>query len=483
MGQLEKFAEYALAIRLADLPVEVLDYAKIVFLDTLVCGLAACRLERSAITRRVAARLAGPADATVFGLEQKVASANAAYANAEMMNALDADETFYNAAHFAAIVLAASLAEAERLCSSGADILKAFIAGFEINARLNLASKLMEYDGEQFRWSPLVGTGTDAFGAAVAASSLAGQSREQMVNAMGLAGWTAPTPKAANMSSRSEFNSFKYAPYGSVAQAGLMASLLAQEGYIGEHEVLDSIPGFFEAQGYMGAYRELLDCASEKWWIMDTALKPYPSCRFTHAAIDAVLDFQKKHEVSIEDIDSIVIRLNPIAYSTRFFREPATSIAQDHRAPLHGAFNIPYITALALLGHRRGPDWYDPSVLNDASVWALALRISTLPDEGQARRWREDVLHSPIHRPRFNRVVMAITVRGECHEITSDHNQGDPWSKETRADWRWVKCKMADFLDGILSEQQQEKLYSLVRNLECVGNIKTQLSPLLEVSA
>ena len=152
--------------------------------------------------------------------------------------------------------------------------------------------------------------------------------------------------------------------YGSVAQAGLMASLLAQEGYIGEHEVLDSIPGFFEAQGYMGAYRELLDCASEKWWIMDTALKPYPSCRFTHAAIDAVLDFQKKHEVSIEDIDSIVIRLNPIAYSTRFFREPATSIAQDHRAPLHGAFNIPYITALALLGHRRGPDWYDPSVLN-----------------------------------------------------------------------------------------------------------------------
>ena len=54
MGQLEKFAEYALAIRLADLPVEVLDYAKIVFLDTLVCGLAACRQERSAITRRVA---------------------------------------------------------------------------------------------------------------------------------------------------------------------------------------------------------------------------------------------------------------------------------------------------------------------------------------------------------------------------------------------------------------------------------------------
>ena len=78
---------------------------------------------------------------------------------------------------------------------------------------------------------------------------------------------------------------------------------------------------------------------------------------------------------------------------------------------------------------------------------------------------------------------MAITMRGECHEITSDHNQGDPWSKETRADWRWVKCKMADFLDGILSEQQQEKLFSLVRNLESVGNIKEQLTPLLEVSA
>ena len=483
MGQLEIFADFALAIAPQAVPQDVLDYSKIVLMDTLVCGLAAARLERSRITGCVASRLGGPAEATVFGLPQRVASANAAYANAEMMNALDADETFFNAAHFAAIVTAAALAESERVGCSGADLLRGFLAGFEVNARLNLASKLMEYDGDRFRWSALAGTGADSLGAAVAAGSIGGHTREQMINAMGLAGWTAPAPKAADMANRDTFNSFKYAPYGCVAQTGIMAAMLAQEGYVGERDVLDKTPGFFEAQGFMGAYRELLDCGSGKWWILDTALKPYPSCRFTHAAIDAVLGFQQQHGVRVEDIQQIEIRLNPIAYSTWFFRNPAASIVADHRAPLHGAFNIPYITALALLGHRRGPDWYAAERLADESVWQLARRISTLPDEGLAASWREDLLHSPIHRPRFNRALVSITVGGQRHEIASDFNQGDPWSDATRADWNWVRSKMQDFLAGIMPEQQQDRLLSLMMNLETVNNVRNEISPLLEVTA
>lgn len=483
MGQLETFTDFALAITPSTVPGSVLDYSKIVLMDTLICGLSAARLERSRITQRVASRLGGPADATVFGLTGRVAAANAAYANAEMMNALDADETFFNAAHFAAIVAAAALAESERVAAGGADLLRGFLAGFEINARLNLASKLMEYDGEKFRWSALAGTGADSFGAAVAAGCIAGHSRAQMINAMGLAGWTAPAPKAPNMAQRDTFNSFKYAPYGCVAQTGIMAALLAQEGYIGESEVLDTTPGFFEAQGYMGAYRELLDCSAGKWWILDTALKPYPSCRFTHAAIDAVLDFQQRHGVRVDDIEQIEIKLNPIAYSTHFFRNSATSIVPDHRAPLHGAFNIPYITALALLGHRRGPGWYAPEKLADESVWRLARRISTAPDERLETLWREDVLHSPIHRPRVNRAVISVSVDGQRHEMVSDFNQGDPWSDDTRADWDWVRRKMQDFLAGIMPSSQQEQLLSLMMSLESVVNVREQISPLLEVAA
>lgn len=57
MGQLEIFADFALAIAPQAVPQDVLDYSKIVLMDTLVCGLAAARLERSRITGCVASRL------------------------------------------------------------------------------------------------------------------------------------------------------------------------------------------------------------------------------------------------------------------------------------------------------------------------------------------------------------------------------------------------------------------------------------------
>ena len=482
MYQQEKFADFVLSIKFPTLPRDVLDYSKIVFLDTLICGLAASRLERSRINQRVAKRLGGPNESTVFGLHPLVASSNAAYANAEMMNALDADETFYNAAHFSAISAAVALAEGERLDAPGADLLCGYVAGFEVSARLNLASKLIVYKGDQFQWSSLVGTGADSFAAAMAAGYLAKLSREQLVHAMGLVGWTATAPKSANMPTRSAFNSFKYAPYGIVAQTGLMASILAQEGYIGDRDVLDITPGFFEAQGYFGAYRELLDCKDDKWWILETSLKPYPSCRFTHAAIDAVLHFQREFDLPLEAISKIEIKLNPIAYSMYFFHSPASSIPPDHRAPLHGAFNIPYITALALLGFRRGPGWYSPENLSDAAVWDLASRITTSQDEELSVEWRDAVLNTPVHRPRFNRAIVSITSNdGRCQSYASDYNQGDPWSDDTRADWKWLKSKMNDFMDGIMPVRQQDELFDIFRNLESVSSVRREISPLLTI--
>lgn len=482
MSHIENLAQFVVALEFNSIPIRVLDYTKIVIMDTLVCGLAAAKLPRSEINRRVAMELGGGVPhATVFGSRKKVSVTSAVYANAEMMNALDADDTFFNTAHFAAIVGAVALAESERHQRTGREFLMAFLAGFEVNARLNLASKLIDYDGEQFRWSPLVGTGTDSFGAAVTAACLNKQNIQQIRNAMGIVGWTAPAPKAANMATRKQFNSFKYAPYGCVAQTGVMAAALAQEGYIGELDVLDTKPGFFEAQGYRGAYEEFLDCSENRWWILETALKPFPSCRYTHAAIDAILAYQRERKISLNDIQQIEIMLNPIAYSTLFFKHPQPSISTDHLAPLHGAFNIPYVISLALLGYRRGPGWYMPEALNDATVWELAGRITTLPDPELEREWREAILNDPIHRPVVNRAKIVISTSGGKEVICSSLNQGDPWSAETRADWLWMHDKMHDFLEGVMPVVQQDKLFESIRSLESVENVREEISPMIEV--
>lgn len=473
-------ARFATTTRHEDIPAEVLDYGKLVLLDSLVCGLAAVRLRRSRMVQRVAQRFGGPAEATVFGLEQRVASINAAHANADMMNALDADDTFFNSAHFAVFGVAAGLAEAERLHADGASLLRAGILAFEVNARLNLATSLMAFENGQFRWSPMSSHGYASMGTAAACAVVGGWQPERLEHALGLVAWLAPPAKNSYMAERRSFNAFKYGPYGAIAHAGMLGAALAEEGYTGDLDVLDRTPGFIEAMGYVGGERhELVAGLGSTWWITETSLKPYPTCRFTHAALDAIRAFPQQHGVPVSAIESMEIRLSPAAYRTLQFREPAPEIPDTVVAPLDGAFNLPYAAALALLGHAPGPQWYDPERLSDPQVWQLARRITTAADPVLDAEWEADLRDHPGGQIRRTRGALAIRADGREYVVESDFAQGDPWDDATRADWTFVTDKFASFCDGILDAATQRQIVDVVRDIERVDDVSQTLSPLL----
>jgi 2-methylcitrate dehydratase PrpD len=103
-----------------------------------------------------------------------------------------------------------------------------------VNARLHLSASLVETDESGgFRWSALASHGYAGFGGAAACPVLGGWGTDMLTHAFGLVGWTAPTAKNLNPTTRSRFNSFKYAPYGAITQAGVIAAALAEEGYVG----------------------------------------------------------------------------------------------------------------------------------------------------------------------------------------------------------------------------------------------------------
>jgi 2-methylcitrate dehydratase PrpD len=478
----EKLARFAVGTTLADLPGDVVDYGKLVVLDSLICGLAAARLDRSRMVQRVAARFGGPPEATVFGLPQRVAAVNAVHANADMMNALDADDTFFNSAHFAVFGVAAALAEAERLHGSGADLLRAGVLAFEINARLNLSTSLMEYVDGEFRWSPTSSHGYGGLGAAAASAIVSGLDEGRLAHAFGLTGWMAPTAKNSDLVNRTRWSSLKYGPYGSIAQAGVLAAALAEEGYVGDADILDLEPGFFRSQGYLGTDRsELTAGLGEKWWILETSLKPYPTCRFTHASIDAVRDFVARTGTGVGEIEAVEVRMSPAAYRSNFFRNPAREIPADSVAPLNGSFNIPYAIAVSLLGVPPGPRWYDPELLGNPDVWALADRITTAPDPILDEEWRNELEKHPGGQLRRTRGSLTIRARGQEHVIESDFCEVDPWQDATRADWDFVTRKFASFCDGIVPPGQQRALIDAVREIEAVDDVATEISPLLQV--
>lgn len=477
-------ADYVVGTSDDEVPPEVADYGKLVLLDSLICGLAAVRLDRSGTVQRLARRLGGPAEATVFGLPDRVASINAVHANAEMMNALDADDTFFNSAHFAVFGVAAALAEGERLHRSGSDLLRASILAFEVNARLNLSTSLMQFDGEQFEWSRLSSHGYAAFGTAAAAAVMGGFDAATLADAFALAGWLAPTARNTFTAERSSYNSFKYGPYGAIAQAGMTAAALAEEGYVGDRDILDREPGFIRAQGYLGTDRsELTAGLGDKWWILDTSLKPYPTCRFTHAAMDAVLHFPAETGVSIDSIESIEIRMSPAAYRHGMFRDPATSIEPGPLAPLNGAFNIPYALAMMLQGIPPGPGWYDEQRLADPATWAIARTVTTAEDPVLHEEWKRDLAEHPGGQIRRTRGSLTIRAAGRDHRIETDFCLGDPWHESTRPTVDFLRSKFATFCDGIVGVDAQQQLVEAITAVEQVSDIAAEITPLLQTAA
>ena len=108
-----------------------------------------------------------------------------------------------------------------------------------------------------------------------------------MRNALGLTGWFAPGPGTARSARQSKWWTMKYSSYPQVAQAGAQAALFAREGYVCDHNILDGEDGFWKMQGSVSTDQTLLtENLGKDWWIEETAIKYYPSCRYTAAPID-----------------------------------------------------------------------------------------------------------------------------------------------------------------------------------------------------
>lgn len=476
---IETLADFVAEYAERALPDEVSDYAKLILLDTVLVGLAAVATERGRMAIGLAGRMAGGDEASVFGSAERTAVSAAAYANADLMNLLDADETFFNGAHFAAMGIAAALARAEHRHASGAELVRATALSFEVSARLNLGTSLMEYDGDSFRFSQLSSHGYAALGAVAGYGVVSGFTAERYANAFGLATWLAPTAKNGYMSRRRRFNSLKYAPNGQIAFAGVTAAMMAEAGYQGDMDSLDTKPGFFDAQGYLGGARDAITAGlGDKWWVTETSFKPYPACRYSNAALDALLHLQRREKLRPEEIERIEIRLSPAAYSICQFREPLREIPADHLAPYHGAFNAPLQAAVALRGVPPGPRWFEPEVLADPDVRALAAKVTTAPDPELQAEWQETIKSGTGEKVRRTRGSLTVVARGREYVVESDYAMGDPWSERTRADWDFVAAKLENFCGGVLDAEQRGTLLRTIRDLESVGDVAAELAPL-----
>ncbi|MFA5028748.1 MAG: MmgE/PrpD family protein, partial [Candidatus Methylomirabilota bacterium] len=171
------------ALTFADLPRPVVEHAKACLLDWIGAALAGSASPTAAIALRIVPELAGAGRATLAGARRTASPFGAAFYNGAVAAVDEIDDVHQDASlHPGITVLPAALALAEDRGASGARLLAAVVAGYDVVARVARAAGPAHYR----HWHTTGTCGT--FGAAAAAGHLLGLDAAAMTMALGLAG-------------------------------------------------------------------------------------------------------------------------------------------------------------------------------------------------------------------------------------------------------------------------------------------------------
>ncbi|MDB5573050.1 MAG: hypothetical protein JWR79_207, partial [Tardiphaga sp.] len=286
-------AAYVAHLKFDDIPPEVLTRAKTLTLDFLGSAIRARKESEStpSIVKMVEAlSLDGKGDSTVFGDTRTWTPAVAALLNGAMGHSLDFDDTHADSSlHPSAPVVPAAFAVGEMMGSSGRDVLTAIVAGYEVCCRLGNALDPTSHYARGFHPTATAGT----YGAAAAAAKLFGLTAGQIVSAFGVSGSQA----AGSLQFLVNGAWNKRYQVGAAAMNGVIAATLARHDFLGSSESVEGKHGLLVGYSDDAHPDKAVAGLGTIYETMKIGVKPYPSCRYTHAAIDALIAMRREHNL------------------------------------------------------------------------------------------------------------------------------------------------------------------------------------------
>ncbi|HWF57912.1 MAG TPA: MmgE/PrpD family protein [Candidatus Dormibacteraeota bacterium] len=361
-------AEYFSGLQPDAIPEPVKADATWRLVDTIGVALAGSRMDFAEMVQGVFTDMGGVEESTALGTTTRLPAAHAGFVNAAFAHGPDYDDTHSVAmVHIGCLAVPASLAVAEKVGASGAAMLTALVAGAEVGLRIGAAAP-HRFHMRGFHATGVVGP----FTAAVASGRLLDLDPERMANALGLAG-----SQAAGLLVGLHDGSWvkRLHPAWSV-QAGITAALLAERGFVGPKEVLESPWGLYGV--LLHNDEETWDLSAviaglgDTWLLPGTTFKPYSNGAWNHSTMDAVAAIMRAQNLQHHDI---------LRIDTTVPEECLPVVCEPREAKIHPRtvyhmkFSLPYSVAiLAVLGHAEVEDYTD-AVLADQEIADLAARV------------------------------------------------------------------------------------------------------------
>jgi 2-methylcitrate dehydratase PrpD len=404
-------SEFTAGLKFDQLPREVVERTRLLAMDHVGIALRARHAAdlNDAMTAAMAKLGLDSGECSVIGDEKTYPPPAAALYNGNLAHSLDFDDTHARGSiHPSAPIVPAAFAAAEMVGARGTDIIAGIVAGYEVQIRLSIALQPSEHYARGFHPTATCGV----FGAAAAAGRVFGLTADQMASAFGLCGSQA----AGSMQFLLDGAWNKPFHTGYAAMNGLVAASFAAEGFRGAGLGIEGKAGFLHGYAPNADHEAAVAGLGEKFETMDIAVKPYPSCRYGHAAMDALIELRAANDIDYRDIESIEVGLPRTGWN--LIGDPQDD-KQSPKNYVDGQFSMPFVAAVAIRDGKMGWDSYAPH-LGDSDTLALCKRITSAVD---AKVEAEFPAHMSglvrVHTGRGSFEKMVVIARGEPENFLS----------------------------------------------------------------
>ncbi|MBV9198428.1 MAG: MmgE/PrpD family protein [Alphaproteobacteria bacterium] len=429
-------ASKSAALEFDAIPAEAHELARQCVLDYYGVGLAGAGDELVRLLLDELAEAGGAPQASVIGHPARLPALSAALVNGAASHALDYDDVnMAMPGHLSVAILPAVLALAELTCSSGCEVITAFIAGYETACRIGAALQPGHYN-LGFHSTGTVGT----FGAAAACARLLGLDGEATAVALGIAG-----TQAAGL--KSQFGTMcKPFHAGKAAQNGLLAARLAARGFSSRADIIECVQGFALTHGPNFSPEAALATPQAGLHLFANLFKYHAACYLTHAPIECARRLGEEHELRPEAIADITLRLD--ASCERVCNIPAPVDG------LQSKFSLRQTVAMALtgidtasLGAYSGENARDPTLV----------RVRELVELDWQDSWPQTV----------SELEIRLT---DGRRLTARHDSGIP-AADIADQGRRLAAKFDALVEPVLGAPRARELRETIASLDRLADV------------
>ncbi|KAJ5232784.1 hypothetical protein N7468_005740 [Penicillium chermesinum] len=370
----QRLATWAQALTYPDLPHEVSHAAVRSFYNWVGCAIGGSQHEATTIARNSLSPFFGAPTSSLLGHHGiQIDAQHAALINGIASHVHDYDDTHLDTIiHPTGPVASALLAVAEwKKGVSGEDFIVALVAGIEAECKVGLTVWPEHYD---VGWH--ITSSAGSIGAAVAVSKILRLSTVQTSHAIGLAATQVIGLREMFGSHTKSFHP------GRAAQCGLLAAVLAENGYTSSEKALEANRGWANVVGATKADAAqnldrwlsvngpdgLASTGSQvgRWEILRNSFKPFPCGIVIHPIIDACIQLRREigeDNANPQSIKSVTAKVHPLVLELTGKKTPKDG--------LEGKFSVYHSGACGLLFGKATPAEYADGVVRDPKVIAL----------------------------------------------------------------------------------------------------------------